>query len=232
MKRNIKLPIMVLSSTLLFSGISPVLAEDATKDNYLEARVEQLEQRVSDLESQIAELLKLLDSSDQSEEASASTGSDEQTEAPEGLIGYDEAVEIGDWTTTMTGYEFSDTFDDPNDKWSGSYTVSAGSKYLKVGMTVTNNGTKSDSFIEQFFMSNLANGDIGAKVYYQDKYEFSTANFSSTMKNDLTSAYISPLETREGYVVFKVSDAVAESTDGSIVMELRCNNDTYKFQVR
>ena len=87
MKRNIKLPIMVLSSTLLFSGISPVLAEDATKDSDLETRVEQLEQRVSDLESQIAELLKLLDSSDQSEEASASTGSDEQKEAPEGLIG-------------------------------------------------------------------------------------------------------------------------------------------------
>ena len=86
MKRNIKLPIMVLSSTLLFSGISPVLAEDATKDSDLETRVEQLEQRVSDLESQIAELLKLLDSSDQSEEASASTGSD-QKEAPEGLIG-------------------------------------------------------------------------------------------------------------------------------------------------
>ena len=61
MKRNIKLPIMVLSSTLLFSGISPVLAEDATKDSDLETRVEQLEQRVSDLESQIAELLKLLD---------------------------------------------------------------------------------------------------------------------------------------------------------------------------
>lgn len=223
MKRNIKLPIMVLSSTLLFSGISPVLAEDATKDSDLETRVEQLEQRVSDLESQIAELLKLLDSSDQSEEASASTGSD-QKEAPEGLIGCNEEVEIGDWIATMTGYSFEDEWSD------GFLTYSAGdgNKYLLVDLTVTNNGTKADTFVTKYY---AYDGDIEAKIYYQDKYEYNINNFMGSVGDDLSSLSIKPLETKEGSLIFKVPDAVA-SEDGSVTMELTLNKDTYNFKIK
>lgn len=224
MKRNIKLPIMVLSSTLLFSGISPVLAEDATKDNDLETRVEQLEQRVSDLESQIAELLKLLDSSDQSEEASASTGSDEQTEVPEGLINCNEEVEVGDWVATMTGYSFEDEWSD------GFLTYSAGdgNKYLLVDLTVTNNGTKANTFVTKYY---AYDGDIKAKIYYQDKYEYQINNFMGSVGDDLSSLSIKPLETKEGSLIFKVPDAVA-SEDGSVTMELTRNKDTYNFQIK
>lgn len=224
MKRNIKLPIMVLSSTLLFSSISPVLAEDATKDSDLETRVEQLEQRVSDLESQIAELLKLLDSSDQSEEASASTGSDEQKEAPEGLIGCNEEVEIGDWVATMTGYSFEDEWSD------GFLTYSAddGNKYLLVDLTVTNNGTKANTFVTKYY---AYDGDIKAKIYYQDKYEYNINNFMGSVGDDLSSLSIKPLETKEGSLIFKVPDAVA-SEDGSVTMELTRNKDTYNFQIK
>ena len=224
MKRNIKLPIMVLSSTLLFSGISPVLAEDATKDSDLETRVEQLEQRVSDLESQIAELLKLLDSSDQSEEASASTGSDEQKEAPEGLIGCNEEVEIGDWGATMTGYSFEDEWSD------GFLTYSAddGNKYLLVDLTVTNNGTKADTFVTKYY---AYDGDIEAKIYYQDKYEYQINNFMGSVGDDLSSLSIKPLETKEGSLIFKVPDTVA-SEDGSVTMELTLNKDVYNFQIK
>lgn len=224
MKRNIKLPIMVLSSTLLFSGISPVLAEDATKDSDLETRVEQLEQRVSDLESQIAELLKLLDSSDQSEEASASTGSDEQTEAPEGLIGCNEEVEIGDWVATMTGYSFEDEWSD------GFLTYSAGdgNKYLLVDLTVTNNGTKANTFVTKYY---AYDGDIKSKIYYQDKYEYQINNFMGSVGDDLSSLSIKPLETKEGSLIFKVPDAVA-SEDGSVTMELTLNKDTYNFKIK
>lgn len=223
MKRNIKLPIMVLSSTLLFSGISPVLAEDATKDSDLETRVEQLEQRVSDLESQIAELLKLLDSSDQSEEASASTGSD-QKEAPEGLIGCNEEVEIGDWVATMTGYSFEDEWSD------GFLTYSAGdgNKYLLVDLTVTNNGTKADTFVTKYY---AYDGDIEAKIYYQDKYEYNINNFMGSVGDDLSSLSIKPLETKEGSLIFKVPDTVA-SEDGSVTMELTLNKDVYNFQIK
>lgn len=224
MKRNIKLPIMVLSSTLLFSGISPVLAEDATKDSDLETRVEQLEQRVSDLESQIAELLKLLDSSDQSEEASASTGSDEQTEVPEGLINCNEEVEVGDWIATMTGYSFED-------EWSDgflTYSSGDGNKYLLVDLTVTNNGTKANTFVTKYY---AYDGDIKAKIYYQDKYEYQINNFMGSVGDDLSSLSIKPLETKEGSLIFKVPDAVA-SEDGSVTMELTLNKDTYKFQIR
>lgn len=224
MKRNIKLPIMVLSSTLLFSGISPVLAEDATKDSDLETRVEQLEQRVSDLESQIAELLKLLDSSDQSEEASASTGSDEQKEAPEGLIGCNEEVEIGDWVATMNSYSFEDEWSD------GFLTYSAGdgNKYLLVDLTVTNNGTKADTFVTKYY---AYDGDIEAKIYYQDKYEYNINNFMGSVGDDLSSLSIKPLETKEGSLIFKVPDTVA-SEDGSVTMELTLNKDVYNFQIK
>lgn len=223
MKRNIKLPIMVLSSTLLFSGISPVLAEDATKDSDLETRVEQLEQRVSDLESQIAELLKLLDSSDQSEEASASTGSD-QKEAPEGLINCNEEVEVGDWIATMTGYSFEDEWSD------GFLTYSAGdgNKYLLVNLTVTNNGTKANTFVTKYY---AYDGDIKAKIYYQDKYEYQINNFMGSVGDDLSSLSIKPLETKEGSLIFKVPDAVA-SEDGSVTMELTLNKDTYNFKIK
>lgn len=214
---------MVLSSTLLFSGISPVLAEDATKDSDLETRVEQLEQRVSDLESQIAELLKLLDSSDQSEEASASTGSD-QKEAPEGLIGCNEEVEIGDWVATMTGYSFEDEWSD------GFLTYSAGdgNKYLLVDLTVTNNGTKADTFVTKYY---AYDGDIEAKIYYQDKYEYNINNFMGSVGDDLSSLSIKPLETKEGSLIFKVPDTVA-SEDGSVTMELTLNKDVYNFQIK
>lgn len=222
MKRNIKLPIMVLSSTLLFSGISPVLAEDATKDSDLETRVEQLEQRVSDLEEQIAALMQLLNGSDKSDEGETS-GSD-QKEVPEGLIGCNEEVEIGDWVATMTGYSFEDEWSD------GFLTYSAGdgNKYLLVDLTVTNNGTKADTFVTKYY---AYDGDIEAKIYYQDKYEYNINNFMGSVGDDLSSLSIKPLETKEGSLIFKVPDAVA-SEDGSVTMELTRNKDTYNFQIK
>lgn len=222
MKRNIKLPIMVLSSTLLFSGISPVLAEDATKDSDLEARVEQLEQRVSDLEEQIATLMQLLNGSDKSDEDETS-GSD-QKEAPEGLIGCNEEVEIGDWVATMTGYSFEDEWSD------GFLTYSAddGNKYLLVDLTVTNNGTKADTFVTKYY---AYDGDIKAKIYYQDKYEYQINNFMGSVGDDLSSLSIKPLETKEGSLIFKVPDTVA-SEDGSVTMELTLNKDVYNFQIK
>lgn len=220
MKRN--LSIMLLSSTLLV-GTMPVMAEDTTNES-LEERVDYLEQRVSDLESQIAELLKLLDSSDQSEEASASTGSDEQKEAPEGLIGCNEEVEIGDWVATMTGYSFEDEWSD------GFLTYSAddGNKYLLVDLTVTNNGTKADTFVTKYY---AYDGDIKAKIYYQDKYEYQINNFMGSVGDDLSSLSIKPLETKEGSLIFKVPDTVA-SEDGSVTMELTLNKDVYNFQIK
>lgn len=219
MKRS--LSIMLLSSTLLVGAV-PVMAEDATNES-LEERVDYLEQRVSDLESQIAELLKLLDSSDQSEEASASTGSD-QKEAPEGLIGCNEEVEIGDWVATMTGYSFEDEWSD------GFLTYSAGdgNKYLLVDLTVTNNGTKADTFVTKYY---AYDGDIEAKIYYQDKYEYNINNFMGSVGDDLSSLSIKPLETKEGSLIFKVPDAVA-SEDGSVTMELTLNKDVYNFQIK
>lgn len=222
MKRNIKLPIMVLSSTLLFSGISPVLAEDATKDNDLETRVEQLEQRVSDLEEQIATLMQLLNGSDKSDEDETS-GSD-QKEAPEGLIGCNEEVEIGDWVATMNSYSFEDEWSD------GFLTYSAGdgNKYLLVDLTVTNNGTKADTFVTKYY---AYDGDIEAKIYYQDKYEYNINNFMGSVGDDLSSLSIKPLETKEGSLIFKVPDTVA-SEDGSVTMELTLNKDVYNFQIK
>ena len=213
---------MVLSSTLLFSGISPVLAEDATKDSDLEARVEQLEQRVSDLEEQIATLMQLLNGSDKSDEDETS-GSD-QKEAPEGLIGCNEEVEIGDWVATMTGYSFEDEWSD------GFLTYSAddGNKYLLVDLTVTNNGTKADTFVTKYY---AYDGDIKAKIYYQDKYEYQINNFMGSVGDDLSSLSIKPLETKEGSLIFKVPDTVA-SEDGSVTMELTLNKDVYNFQIK
>lgn len=212
---------MVLSSTLLFSGISPVLAEDATNES-LEERVDYLEQRVSDLEEQIAALMQLLNGSDKSDEGETS-GSD-QKEAPEGLIGCNEEVEIGDWIATMTGYSFEGEWSD------GFLTYSAGdgNKYLLVDLTVTNNGTKADTFVTKYY---AYDGDIEAKIYYQDKYEYNINNFMGSVGDDLSSLSIKPLETKEGSLIFKVPDAVA-SEDGSVTMELTLNKDVYNFQIK
>mgnify|MGYP004472648849 CR=1 FL=1 len=221
-----RLPIMILSGTMLFSV--PAFAEEKTTDSGdLETRIEQLEERVSDLEDQIATLLKLLGASSV-EEAETASIPDVTTEVPEGMIGYNEEVQIGDWTATMTSYEFNEKFEDPSDPWGGSFTADSGSKFLKVGLTVTNNGTQANTFVENWYPS--AN-DIQATVFYMDKYEFEPGNFIDTMDIDLTNASIKPLETREGYVVFKVSDAVVDS-DESLTMELTCNKETYTFQVR
>lgn len=218
MKRN--LSIMLLSSTLLV-GTMPVMAEDTTNES-LEERVDYLEQRVSDLEEQIAALMQLLNESDESDEGQTS-GSD-QKEAPEGLIGCNEEVEIGDWIATMTGYSFEDEWSD------GFLTYSAGdgNKYLLVDLTVTNNGTKADTFVTKYY---AYDGDIEAKIYYQDKYEYNINNFMGSVGDDLSSLSIKPLETKEGSLIFKVPDAVA-SEDGSVTMELTRNKDTYNFQIK
>ena len=218
MKRN--LSIMLLSSTLLVGAV-PVMAEDATNES-LEERVDYLEQRVSDLEEQIAALMQLLNGPDKSDEGETS-GSD-QKEAPEGLIGCNEEVEIGDWIATMTGYSFEDEWSD------GFLTYSAGdgNKYLLVDLTVTNNGTKADTFVTKYY---AYDGDIEAKIYYQDKYEYTINNFMGSVGDDLSSLSIKPLETKEGSLIFKVPDAVA-SEDGSVTMELTRNKDTYNFQIK
>lgn len=218
MKRN--LPIMLLSSTLLV-GTMPVMAEDTTNES-LEERVDYLEQRVSDLEEQIAALMQLLNGSDKSDEGETS-GSD-QKEAPEGLIGCNEEVEIGDWIATMTGYSFEDEWSD------GFLTYSAGdgNKYLLVDLTVTNNGTKADTFVTKYY---AYDGDIEAKIYYQDKYEYNINNFMGSVGDDLSSLSIKPLETKEGSLIFKVPDTVA-SEDGSVTMELTLNKDVYNFQIK
>ncbi|MBS5028681.1 MAG: DUF4352 domain-containing protein [Clostridiales bacterium] len=218
MKRN--LSIMLLSSTLLVGAV-PVMAEDATNES-LEERVDYLEQRVSDLEEQIAALMQLLNGPDKSDEGETS-GSD-QKEAPEGLIGCNEEVEIGDWIATMTGYSFEDEWSD------GFLTYSAGdgNKYLLVDLTVTNNGTKADTFVTKYY---AYDGDIEAKIYYQDKYEYNINNFMGSVGDDLSSLSIKPLETKEGSLIFKVPDAVA-SEDGSVTMELTRNKDTYNFQIK
>lgn len=218
MKRN--LSIMLLSSTLLVGAV-PVMAEDATNES-LEERVDYLEQRVSDLEEQIAALMQLLNGSDKSDEGETS-GSD-QKEAPEGLIGCNEEVEIGDWIATMTGYSFEGEWSD------GFLTYSAGdgNKYLLVDLTVTNNGTKADTFVTKYY---AYDGDIEAKIYYQDKYEYNINNFMGSVGDDLSSLSIKPLETKEGSLIFKVPDAVA-SEDGSVTMELTLNKDVYNFQIK
>lgn len=218
MKRS--LSIMLLSSTLLVGAV-PVMAEDATNES-LEERVDYLEQRVSDLEEQIAALMQLLNGPDKSDKGETS-GSD-QKEAPEGLIGCNEEVEIGDWIATMTGYSFEDEWSD------GFLTYSAGdgNKYLLVDLTVTNNGTKADTFVTKYY---AYDGDIEAKIYYQDKYEYNINNFMGSVGDDLSSLSIKPLETKEGSLIFKVPDAVA-SEDGSVTMELTRNKDTYNFQIK
>lgn len=218
MKRN--LSIMLLSSTLLV-GTMPVMAEDTTNES-LEERVDYLEQRVSDLEEQIAALMQLLNESDESDEGQTS-GSD-QKEAPEGLIGCNEEVEIGNWVATMTGYSFEDEWSD------GFLTYSAddGNKYLLVDLTVTNNGTKADTFVTKYY---AYDGDIEAKIYYQDKYEYNINNFMGSVGDDLSSLSIKPLETKEGSLIFKVPDTVA-SEDGSVTMELTLNKDVYNFQIK
>ena len=218
MKRS--LSIMLLSSTLLVGAV-PVMAEDATNES-LEERVDYLEQRVSDLEEQIAALMQLLNGPDKSDKGETS-GSD-QKEAPEGLIGCNEEVEIGDWIATMTGYSFEDEWSD------GFLTYSAGdgNKYLLVDLTVTNNGTKADTFVTKYY---AYDGDIEAKIYYQDKYEYNINNFMGSVGDDLSSLSIKPLETKEGSLIFKVPDAVA-SEDGSVTMKLTRNKDTYNFQIK
>ena len=218
MKRS--LSIMLLSSTLLVGAV-PVMAEDATNES-LEERVDYLEQRVSDLEEQIAALMQLLNGPDKSDEGETS-GSD-QKEAPEGLIGCNEEVEIGDWIATMTGYSFEDEWSD------GFLTYSAGdgNKYLLVDLTVTNNGTKADTFVTKYY---AYDGDIEAKIYYQDKYEYNINNFMGSVGDDLSSLSIKPLETKEGSLIFKIPDAVA-SEDGSVTMKLTRNKDTYNFQIK
>lgn len=185
-----------------------------------ETSLQELEQRVSDLEEKVASLMQLLEASNNTEtEISSEPGSEI---AAQESIDLNTDITIGDWTARVTGMEFSSTYS----AGFGSYSADEGETFAIVHMTVTNNGTTASTFLTN---QSFSSDGIKSKLYYQGKYEFSCANFL-TADNDLNLTYVEPLSTKNGDGVFSISDTIAESNEEfSLVLSL--GGSTYTFKL-
>lgn len=106
------------------------------------------------------------------------------------------------------------------------YSPNEGNKYLQITLTVTNLGTQADTFLPSFQYGS----SVKSKVYYKKDYEFSASNLLG-YKYDIHDSHINPLSSNTGEIVFEISEAVVNSTDG-LTLEFISGKDTVQFKLR
>lgn len=139
------------------------------------------------------------------------------------ILNLNEEGELGNWKITITDTEILDiismdevfTFS-PDDE----------NKYLKVNCTITNNGTKSETFLP--FLA--TDDETTVKLLYQEKYEFISSDLIG-YRDDLHDATLNPLSTETGCIVFEIPDSVSSSSEELIII-FSSGNKNINFKIR
>lgn len=136
-----------------------------------------------------------------------------------------EETELGDWTISVTGFEFAPQIDD-----STGYMYfapdSEGSQYGIVSVSVTNNGTEAGTFLPSYPIS----GDVAATMFYNTDYEYSSTHLLG-YENELHDAFLNPLSSISGNIVFELPDAVVNGTE-PISIVFTDGSDSVEFSLR
>lgn len=133
-----------------------------------------------------------------------------------------ESTELGDWTISVTAFEFLSKISDSL----FSYKPDSGSQYGVVSVSITNNGTTADSFLPSFGFGD----DVAAKIIYNGQYEFSSTNLLS-YDEDLHDKFLNPLTSASGVIVFELPDSVVNGAE-SLSIKFASGANTVEFALR
>ncbi len=120
----------------------------------------------------------------------------------------DSSYEIGE-SAELNGLEISVTsFDTMYSIADGDYVAEDGMIFAIVGVNVYNDGNSERSFMDSIRSY--------SELVCEGK-EFSMASFWFPPSDLLVDAYIAPMASKEGYIVFRIPEKVAENVDEIII---------------
>lgn len=135
-----------------------------------------------------------------------------------------DTVRFGDWIINVTGFEFLSAIQSSEYT---SFTPEDGCQYAVVYLTITNDGKEADQFLPSLNIT----GDVFAKIYYKNEYEYSASNLLGYDK-DLHDVYLNPLTSKSGSIAFEVPDLVATGTESLSITFSDGIHDDVSFALR
>ena len=146
---------------------------------------------------------------------------DAQEEGAEALEMGSEA-ELGDWTISVSGFEFTDRIDNTY----SYFEPGDGNKYAVVSVSVANNGTEADSFLPSFGFGD----DVGAKILYDWQYQYSATQLLG-YDEDLHDEFLNPLSSATGVIIFEMPEVVASGSEPlQIIFDAGSENVTFNLR--
>nr|DAD70869.1 MAG TPA: protein of unknown function DUF5067 [Siphoviridae sp. ctvok7] len=133
-----------------------------------------------------------------------------------------DTAEIGDWSVSVTGFEFSTQINNGY----GYFSPDDGNQYAVVSMSVTNNGSSMDTFWPSYSFGD----DIKGIVIYDGQYEYSSVQLLA-YDEDLHDESMNPLTTANGVIAFEVPEAVT-SGSGTLVITISDGSASATFDLR
>lgn len=133
-----------------------------------------------------------------------------------------ESAELGNWSVSVTGFEFSTRIDNGY----GYFEPGEGNQYGVVSASITNNGTEADSFLPSFGFGD----DVVSKIIYDGQYEYSSAQLLA-YDADLHDEFLNPLSSASGVIVFELPESVVNGSE-SLTIDFTSGSDSIAFTLR
>ena len=166
-----------------------------------------------------------VDFSEETEEVESSKEeNDESSEEENTELAMGESATLGDWDISVTSWETVSEI--PYSSGYFTFVPTEGNQYIVVSATVTNNGTSSNSFLPTF----ATYDDVTAKIYYNEKYEYSSSQLLGE-DSDLHDSTLNPLTSKSGIIAYDVPPAVTEGTE-SLVITFEAGKESVSFKLR
>ena len=206
-------------------GISLLISLSACSSGTVDgSQIEELEQRIDELEQENAELREQLGGPETPADNNEAAPAEENgTSGEESTLAIGDVAELGDFSVSVTGFDLSTRIDVG---YSSYYSPDEGNQYGIVSMSVTNNGTEAQTFWPSFSLGD----DINGVVIYDNTYEYTSTQLL-TYDEDLHDKFLNPLTSAEGNIVFTLPDSVVNG-DGPLAIELSYGDDVATFALK
>lgn len=191
--------------------------EETEKEN--ETKVSQVE-----IEDETDDSAGQQDQEDSLEDEVAEEPEDVEEDAEEGVEALEmgSEAELGDWTISVSGFEFADRIDNTY----SYFEPGDGNKYAVVSVSVANNGTEADSFLPSFGFGD----DVGAKILYDGQYQYSSTQLLG-YDEDLHDEFLNPLSSATGVIIFEMPEVVASGSEPlQIIFDAGSENVTFDLR--
>ena len=134
-----------------------------------------------------------------------------QKETKTATIG--EEFTLKNWGIQVTSFGFDTSVKE------GLINSASENKYLLLCLSITNNGSSAENFIDLI-------GGVSVKAIYNGKYEYQTS--TTTIKGDIANQTIQPMTTYDGFTMIKLPENLTDASESIVVV---FENSGEKFQV-